>query len=276
MANLNTRIILKHGELSAAESSATKLHEGELVLAKTTDGYVAKVGLENQTYAGSADLYAHAKAEDVKYGESSNVDTELDRINTTLNTLTGSGAGTSIQGMIDAALGSLDLNDTADGSKVVTAVSQTDGKISVTRRKLGVSDIDELPATVTQVNTNATNITNIQGDVNDIKSRLGTLEGYTYIAGVGTQDDFKAFVKEPTTELIAGAIYVVTNHVDQIWDGTAWQELNNEYAWNELTTKINSNTAAIGVLNETAVRVKGNKLVYDTDDIEIIFDCGSV
>lgn len=275
MANLNTRIILKHGELSAAESSSTKLHEGELVLAKTTDGhYIAKVGEEGKTYTESNHLYAHAKAADVDYG-TSDVATALNSINTTLETLTGSESGTSIQGMIDKAIGSLDVADTPVNLQVVTAVSETDGKISVTRRQLGVADIDTLPGTVTQVNTNATNITNIQGEVNDIKSRLGTLEGYTYIAGVGTQDDFKAFVKEPTTELLAGAIYVVTNHVDQIWDGKEWQELNNEYALNELTTKINSNTTAIGVLNATAVRVKDNTLVYGTADEEIIIDCGS-
>lgn len=68
---LNTRIITKHAELAALESSNLVLKEGEIVLAKvstilpdggTQENFIAKVG-NNATFANSPWLYA--KASDV-------------------------------------------------------------------------------------------------------------------------------------------------------------------------------------------------------------------
>jgi hypothetical protein len=273
--SLNTRIVLKHAEESLANSSTTELLEGELALAKTEKGhYVAKVGERGKTYAGSKYLYAHANAEDVDY-YSSNVKDTLDTINTKLNALTGSADG-SIQDQIKEAINGLDYNHTAEGSKVVTSVSQTDGKISVSSRLLGITDIDGLSVVKDQVTTNTTNISDLQTDVSKIAGKVGVLEGYKYVAGVGTLSQFNTFKEQvPETPHVAGAIYIVTDNVDKIWDGSAWQDLNNEYALNELDEKIEVNSGNITALEKSTVKVVGQNLVYGLLNEEIVIDCGS-
>ena len=174
---LNTRIINKHAELSAWNTSSLTLKAGEIALARveTTkpDGnggfykvptYLMKVGDGDKTFsqlewlaAPASDVYAWAKKEHMAASDIP-VFTEDDaaRIAPTFATAIANlqsalGTGGSVMESIQTAIEALDVTDTEVGDaetayQVVTAVSETDGKISVTRRALGIKDIAELQA----------------------------------------------------------------------------------------------------------------------------------
>lgn len=171
---LNTRIINKHADLATWSTSTLVLKAGEIALASinitkpdgqggsiTVPTYLMKVGDGSKTFkdlnwlaAPASDVYQWAKAE-TKPGytateisrASSNVDTDLKAAEDAIKALqTAIGGSGSVATMIQTAIEALDENTWAaeDGIKFVTAVGETDGKISVTRRELTAADIPAL------------------------------------------------------------------------------------------------------------------------------------
>lgn len=105
-------------------------------------------GKEWDALAGDIDLSPYAKTADVAstYATKSALSTLEGKVTTNTNaisTLNGTGAG-SVSKSISDAIGALDASDTAVGGKVVSAVSQTDGVITVSRRALVDADIPSL------------------------------------------------------------------------------------------------------------------------------------
>lgn len=165
---LQTRIINKHASLENWKTSELQLKTGEIALAyvETTkpDGhggfytiptYLMKVGHDNKKFselewlaAPASDVYEWAKAqtkptytaEEIALKSGSNVEDSIVALQTAVG---GSG---SVATMIEEAIKALDENTWAaeDGIKFVTAVGETDGKISVTRRELAAADIPQL------------------------------------------------------------------------------------------------------------------------------------
>ena len=174
---LNTRIINKHADLSVWNSSTLELKTGEIALARveTTkpDGhggfykvptYLMKVGDGEKTFsqlewlaAPASDVYAWAKKEHMSAADMP-VLTEEDEARilpgfaediAKLQAAVGSGG--TVAEAIQLAIEALDVTDTEVGDAetqymVVTAVSETDGKISVTRKALAIKDITGLQA----------------------------------------------------------------------------------------------------------------------------------
>jgi hypothetical protein len=152
---LHTRIVLKNDDLSTWNSSSLILKKGEIALAKvesaadgeySTPTYLMKVGDGNSTFANlkwvaaaAADVYSWAKLENPTIEQlPGNLKTAIQNLQSAV------GEGGSVADSINAAIGALDVTDTAVEMQFVTAVSETDGKISVSRRALAASDIPTL------------------------------------------------------------------------------------------------------------------------------------
>ena len=154
---LHTRIINKNATLSEWNSSTLVLKQGEIALAKIASAsngnydvptYGAKIGDGTNVFkdlkwlvAPASDVYAWAKLEDPT------VDQLPETLKGEIKALkTAVGEGGSVANAIKAAVEALDENTWAeeDGIKFVTAVGETDGKISVTRRALTADDIPTL------------------------------------------------------------------------------------------------------------------------------------
>lgn len=181
---LLTRIVNKHDTYEAWKTSSLVLKAGEIALAsiptevKANDGtitirptYLMKVGDGNKTFsqlnwlsAPASDVYTWAKAataEAVEVTAASTTtkktlanwfkslvdkDTELNSAITDLQTAVGTGGSVAdaISAAITAAIEGLDVSDAAVVGQFVTAVTEADGKISVTRASLKASDIPTL------------------------------------------------------------------------------------------------------------------------------------
>lgn len=165
---LQTRIINKHADLATWKDSTLPLKTGEIALARvettkpdgngghyTVPTYLMKIGDGEKTFsqlewlaAPASDVYEWAKAsvkptykaEEIALKSGSAVEDAIVALQTAVG---GSG---SVSTMIQTAIQALDENTWAaeDGIKFVTAIGETDGKISVTRRALTAADIPAL------------------------------------------------------------------------------------------------------------------------------------
>ena len=152
---LNTRIVLKNDDLATWNSSSIILKKGEIALAavsSATNGnyevptYLMKVGDGVSTFANlkwvaaaAADVYDWAKKENPTIEElPANLKTAIKNLQSAV------GEGGSVADSIAAAINALDVTDAAVEHQFVTAVSETDGKISVTRAALTAADIPML------------------------------------------------------------------------------------------------------------------------------------
>lgn len=172
---LSTRIINKHASMADWSTSTLVLKEGEIALAyvETTkpDGqggtytvptYLMKVGDGTHTFkdlnffvAPASDVYAWAKKASLDLSDIPTLDAahipsltieKITGLGTRLDNLEAAvGTGGSIDTKITNAINALDVDASTDADGVVIAsISETDGKISVTRRALAAADIPEL------------------------------------------------------------------------------------------------------------------------------------
>lgn len=161
---LNTRILLKNADLSAWNSSTLVLKAGEVALARIetvqhdaatgnyyqVPTYLMKVGDGSKTFsqlnwlaAPASDVHTWAKKAALDYADlPETLRTEIDNLQTAV------GAGGSVANQISAAIDALKdactVADAAVANQFVTAVSQDDGIIAVTRRALAAADIPTL------------------------------------------------------------------------------------------------------------------------------------
>lgn len=154
--------LFSNGESTGWDNSTRTLMAGEIALAKITTqqpnghggiievpAYLMKVGVGDKPfkdsawlYAKASDVYSWAKKEFLEYADLP------ESLKTTIEELKAAAGDTEsiteqISSAIEVALGELDSIQAGDGS-FVTAVTQTDGKVSVTYGKVGISDIDGL------------------------------------------------------------------------------------------------------------------------------------
>ena len=152
---LSTRIVLKNDDLSTWSTSSLILKKGEIALAKvdsaadgeySTPTYLMKVGDGTSTFANlkwvaaaAADVYSWAKLENPTIDQlPGNLKTAIQNLQSAV------GDGGSVAESITNAINALDVTDNAVDFQFVTAVSETDGKIAVTRRALAAADIPTL------------------------------------------------------------------------------------------------------------------------------------
>ena len=163
---LNTRLRLKYDTLANWSAANPVLLKGEVgivsvpLASETTVGQVVKPAILFKVGDGTtdfntlpfasgmaADVHAWAKeatgrAEDIQVFDESNafigktVTEALAQLNTEIGALTGGGESGSISQMINEAINALDVADSAEEGKYVSAITQEDGKIKVVRASL--------------------------------------------------------------------------------------------------------------------------------------------
>lgn len=91
---------------------------------------------------------------------------------------TAIGEGGSVADAISTAIGALDVTDTAVEKQFVTAVSETDGKVAITRRALTADDIPEIATS---------KVTGLDTTLSGINTEIDALQGLVGETAVGTQ-----------------------------------------------------------------------------------------
>lgn len=155
-------------------------------------------------------------------------------------------AQTAAETHADEAIAALDVADTPVATQFVTAVSETDGKIAVSRRALEADDIPEIAQSkVTGLttalagkqdalvfNTAYNSETNKVATMTDVQNAVADLSGAMHYEGNSTTDPAKG---EPTVAGHEGAWVkgdVVTyNAKEYVYDGSAWRELGDETSY---------------------------------------------
>ena len=123
VAGLDTRLDTAESDIDALQEAVTKLN-GDV----NTDGSVKK---QVDTALRSAKSYTDALETELRDGN--NTDT-LKSLRDSINSMTGNSG--SVATAINNAINALDVEDSAIDGQYVSSVSETDGKIAVTRAKL--------------------------------------------------------------------------------------------------------------------------------------------
>ena len=275
---LTTRIISKHADLAAWSSSTLVLKAGEIALASinttkpdgqggsiTVPTYLMKVGDGSKTFkdlnwlaAPASDVYAWAKKahldlSDIPTLDAAHIPTlEVSKINGLTarleNLETSVGTGGSVDTKITNAINALDVDASTDADGVVIAsISETDGKISVTRRALTADDIpalaiakitglqDKLDAlsakdtslegSITQEVTDRTNADKaINTAISELKTAIGNMSNIM---------NFRGAVESKTaiTDPVEGDVIAVTAGADAgkefVYSNGAWVEFGS-------------------------------------------------
>lgn len=146
----------------------------------------------------------------------------------------------------DEAIAALDVSDSEVATQVVTAVSEANGKISVTRRALTADDIPEIAqskvtglttALAGKQNTVVFNTAydaenNKAATMTDVQNAVADLSGAMHYEGNSTTDPAEG---EPTVAGHEGAWakgdVVTYNAKEYVYDGSAWRELGDETSY---------------------------------------------
>lgn len=177
------------------------------------------------------------------------------------------------QNSVTNAINALDKSDTAIAAQLVSAVSQTNGVISVSRRALVKADIPTIDQS--QVSGLADSLAakqdvlGFEGNYNKstnkvvTKSYLDTmiadLNGAMHFEGVITGDTFDAAIGDTVYSAGDVVLYGVDEYV---YDGQDWHVLGNENIY-ALKATVASDIAAAKTSLTTEINKKQNTLTFD-------------
>ena len=300
---LITRIINKHADLAAWSTSTLVLKAGEIALASinttkpdgqggsiTVPTYLMKVGDGSKTFkdlnwlaAPASDVYAWAKKQNLALADIPTMDAahiptlEVSKINgltTRLENLeTSVGTGGSVDTKITNAINALDVDASTDTDGIVIAsISETDGKISVTRRALTADDIpalaidkitglqdklDALSAEDTKlagsITQEVTDRTNADKAINDAIKELKTA-----IGNMSNIMNFRGAVESQTaiTDPVEGDVIAVTAGADAgkefVYSNGAWVEFGSVTAQDAAIKALQDRATALETRMTTA------------------------
>lgn len=170
------------------------------------------------------------------------------------------GTGGSVDSKITAAIGKLDKSDTAVDGQVVSAISETDGVITVSRRALVETDIPTLSQS--KVNGLATSLagkqdtlvfnsaydasTNKAATMADVTEAVGDLSGAMHFEGV------KESIPENSEGYSSGDVILVGNK-EYVFDGETWHELGDESIYAVKGSIVNADIAANAAIAQSKI-----------------------
>ena len=301
---LTTRIISKHADLAAWSTSTLVLKAGEIALASinttkpdgqggsiTVPTYLMKVGDGSKTFkdlnwlaAPASDVYEWAKKQNLALADIPTMDAahiptlEVSKINglgTRLQNLEAAvGTGGSVDTKITNAINALDVDASTDADGVVIqSISETDGKISVTRRALTADDIpalaiakitglqdklDALSAKDTSLEGSISDEkaareaadTNITNSINELKTAIGNMSNIMNFRGAV---ESQAAITDP----VVGDVIAVTAGADAgkefVYSNGAWVEFGS----------VTAQDAAIKALQDRATSLETKMTVAE-------------
>lgn len=232
------------------------------------EGAISTAKTEAATDATSKANAAKTAAEKTAADALSPVSAKATANETAIATLNGTGAG-SVSKKITDAIADLDVTDTAKTGEFVTAVSETDGQISVSRAALKASDIPKL--TTAKLTDFATEMAKKQNSLEfmtapsssnkvataaDLTSAVAGLSGAMHYIGTSSKDP--TLEAGPTVEGHTGAFVsgdvVVFDKSEYVYDGTSWRELGSEDSYVLKGTKFtNSDIADKAAIDQSKI-----------------------
>lgn len=267
--DVDSAIGLAIGELGNKEGDTPYANVKDYVDTKIADvvaGSIEGLGdLASKDEVAEADLEATLAAKINGKADSTQVATDIDAAKTavigtaedasTADTIKGakkyadekaSAAQSAAESHADDAIAALDVSDSAVATQFVTAVSETDGKIAVSRRALEADDIPEIAqskvtglttALAGKQNTVVFNTAydaedNKAATMTDVQNAVADLSGAMHYEGNSTTDPAEG---EPTVAGHEGAWakgdVVTYNAKEYVYDGSAWRELGDETSY---------------------------------------------
>lgn len=315
---LKTRIVSKHASYTAWADSTLVLLEGEIALASiettqpdgqggkiTVPTYLMKVGDGKKTFkdlnwlaAPASDVYAWAKKASLELADIPTMDAahiptlgidKIDGLGSRLDALESAvGTGGSVADAIKNAINALDVSASSDsdaenGGVVIASISETDGKISVTRRALVAADIPELSIEkITDLKTELDGLkakdTALDGaitkEVSDRKEADATINAAieklkTDIGNMSNIMNFRGAVasKDAVTDPVEGDVIAVTAGDDAgkefVYSAGAWVEFGS----------VTAQDTAIKALQDRATALE-SKMTAAEDKLETIQGTG--
>lgn len=293
---LKTRIVSKHASYTAWADSTLVLLAGEIALASiettqpdgqggkiTVPTYLMKVGDGKKTFkelnwlaAPASDVYAWAKKASLELADIPTMDVghiptlgidKIDGLGSRLDALESAvGTGGSVADAIKNAIEALDVDASTDTDGVVIAsISETDGKIAVTRRALVAADIPELAIEkITDLKTELDSLkakdTALDGaitkEVSDRKEADATINAAieklrTDIGNMSNIMNFRGAVesKAAITDPVEGDVIAVTAGVDAgkefVYSNGAWEEFGSVTAQDTAIKALQDRAAAL-------------------------------
>ena len=179
-----------------------------------------------------------------------------------------SAAQSAAESHADDAIAALDVSDSAVATQFVTAVSETDGKIAVSRRALEADDIPEIAqskvtglttALAGKQNTVVFNTAydaedNKAATMTDVQNAVADLSGAMHYEGNSTTDPAEG---EPTVAGHEGAWakgdVVTYNAKEYVYDGSAWRELGDETSYAVKGSIKNADIAADAAIAQSKI-----------------------
>ena len=176
-------------------------------------------------------------------------------------------AQTAAETHADEAIAALDVTDTPVATQLVSAVSETDGKITVTRRALTADDIPAIPQSkVTDLtttlagkqdtlvfNTAYNADTNKAATMTDVQNAVEGLSGAMHYVGESTTDPSTGTATvEGHEDWVAGDV-VTYQSKEYVYDGENWRELGDESSFAVKGSIKNADIAADAAIAQSKI-----------------------
>lgn len=167
---------------------------------------------------------------------------------------------------VASAIGGLDVSDSAVATQFVSAVSETDGKIAVTRRALIADDIPEIAQSkVTGLtdalagkqdtvvfNTAYNAKTNKAATMTDVTNAVAGLSGAMHYVGESSTHPSTGATVSGVDEFKKGDV-VTYSAKEYVYDGSSWRELGDEASFAVKGSIKDSDIAADAAISQSKI-----------------------
>lgn len=265
------------GDAAEAYNTLGKLEDAVIAAKASADEKTTMAAVEAKDYATKTEAQGYATAvvgEDTDIADKNTVKGAKayakdlnDATNTRVEALeTAIGEGGSVGSQIDAKIANLDVAEVAVGTgEIIEKISQTDGKISVSKRALAAGDIPTIEqsqvnglagALAAKQDTLAFQSNNYDKETNKVitKSDLDTA-----IAGLTGVTHFKGVVENLPASAENGDIYIKTDGTEHIYvkpDAAAeghFEELGDQNSHIKHGTVVDSDIAANAAIAQSKI-----------------------
>lgn len=264
------------GDAATDYNTLGKLEDAVLAVKATAESKTTMAEVEAKDYATKTEAQGYATAVVGTAADTDESDTVkgakkyADKLDTAMGTRVGAletaiGAGGSVGAQIDEKINLLDMEEVAVGvGEIIEKISQTDGKVTASKRKLAAADIPELAigkitdlqttldgkqATIAWQSDNYDAASNKAITKSDLDAAVAGLTGVTH---------FKGVVADLPTSAENGDIYIKTDGTEYIYvvpeDGEAhFEQLGDQNSHIKHGSVVDSDIAANAAIAQSKI-----------------------